>query len=246
MKLITQKIVIPISAFLVSGEASATIMFDLNCYSSGGGTCTTASNPDSWGKITIEDSLADSNQVNIAVDLVGDHLLGMKDLYLNFDPSVTVTSFDVVSATSWDGSAESTEGITVAYSDTPYLLNPFNFNMTLCFSDSNNSPAKCNGDIGGLDPYTIMLAAVNGTTALNLDASMFNFGSTDTGQTVYALAHLQDCTSEQTGCDGGSIKVGATASPKLGVTSVPEPSVLALLGVGLLGLIGISKRKKTA
>lgn len=233
MKSILQKILISFFAVLISGQASA-IMFDLNCYSSGGGTCTTASNPDSWGTITIEDSLADSNQVIITVDLVGDHSLGLKDLYLNFDPSVAVTDFNVVDATSWDGSAVSTESITVAYSDTPYLLNPFNFNMSLCFSDSNNSPTKCNGDIGGLDPYTITLEAMNGINALDLDASMFNFGSTDsTGQTVYALAHLQDCTSAQTGCDGGSIKVGATEP-----SNVPEPSVLALLGIGLLGLAG--------
>jgi len=170
----------------------------------------------------------------------------MRRVYLNFNPAAPT---DLLFS-----AAIGSTVLGIVYNPNGETLNPFAFTLDLCVAGGVGGNGDCNGDIPGTEPFSIAISAKDSSgSAYALNAALFNYPTPSksfpdgTEQSLYAAAHLQGCTSTQTGCDGTSIKVGALSSSTSSTSStgggggsgggnVPEPGSITLLGAG--GMIG--------
>jgi len=216
-----------IAAAIVTAPAQAApITFNYDCAMVNATSCTPGG---SFGTITLSESLADANRVDIDIVLNGPNILalnpnftGLNNFYLNYGGVVpSNTTFRMVLKTDPAGSFNNNGGdVSVNFDN----QGPLNSRLDFLLDPAGSAPSLTfSGSLA-------LFSNASGHAQTNLDANMFDL--VDPNSLLYSA--FNTLPSNHTFNGGALTRVQ---------TAIPEPLTLALFAAGLAGITLMRRRK---
>ncbi|WP_052754518.1 hypothetical protein [Calothrix sp. 336/3] len=233
---IASTIAVSTSAF--SRAEAASFTFNLDCVISGtvggntysgGNTCAKVNQ--SFGTVTIKDSTTNSKTVDVIVDLAGNKVHKVLDLYLNYNDSKFQGPDFNVSA----GSGYSIQSDTVNENK----LKASGYKGSLDFNIKPKATTSSN------DGFNAIIALKESCQSLfDLNASDFNYK--DTLNQILAAVHIGNYGNNPGISGGNSIWVGSSSYYQASIPpkKVPEPTAIASLGIFAAGAWKMKKKNQ--